>query len=183
MKHFCRIAAGLDTQPLLDELAANETLWNALTLRQSYPGSAHADTQSIILRGPPDARDVFNDLRLCDYAYRSMLPAANAVLKHCRALVDPLPLARVMLVRLKAGGQITPHADQGLYARSTRRYHLALQSTPDCLFSAGDETIHISPGELWWFDHHATHSVQNNGPPRVHLIFDLTLPQSVSAAA
>jgi hypothetical protein len=34
----------------------------------------------------------------------------------------------------------------------------------------------MAPGELWWFDHGAVHSVVNDGDDRIHLIFDAVAP-------
>jgi Aspartyl/Asparaginyl beta-hydroxylase len=78
-----------------------------------------------------------------------------------------------MLVRLKAGGAITPHVDEGAYAQHYARFHLPIDSTAACRFFCGDESVHMAPGEFWWFDHQREHSVVNDGPDRVHLILDL----------
>jgi quercetin dioxygenase-like cupin family protein len=82
-------------------------------------------------------------------------------------------VARVMLVELAAGAEIAPHIDQGAYAELTDRWHCALRTNRLCTMHSGGETAHMRPGEVWWFDKHAVHHVENLGAePRVHLIMD-----------
>jgi quercetin dioxygenase-like cupin family protein len=92
-------------------------------------------------------------------------------------------LGRIMIVRLKTGGEIAPHIDEGAYARYYARFHLVLESNPACVFKAGGELVHMAPGELWWFNHQVEHSVVNNGPDRTHIIVDLTAPGFTGALA
>lgn len=178
MKHFRLVATGLDdaAAAALAEIETHPEFWKLLTLRQDYPCSAHADTETIVLRGPTTTEDIFNNFYLADFPQMAELPQ---VCDFLQPIIEKLPaalLGRVMVVKLKAGGRITPHVDEGAYARFYARFHAVLKSSPDCLFTVGDETVYMAPGEVWWFNHQVTHSVQNGGPDRTHVIFDACAP-------
>src|SRR5437763_4661547 len=64
MENFKLLARGIDVQRALAELAQHAALWKLFTARQDTPGSAHHDTECIVLRGPREVttESVFNDL-------------------------------------------------------------------------------------------------------------------------
>ena len=146
-------------------------LWTKETWRQESKGSAHGDTETIFLRmcRPRTAWAVFNDLQAfyTEHASQFKVP-----LWRIAQLIMPAErLGRIMLVKLRAGGQITPHIDQGKYADYYDRMHYVVSG--ECDFTCGDETVHMRQGEAWWFNHRLMHSVVNNGAEdRVHLIID-----------
>jgi len=180
MKHFRLLAEGLDVQPLLAEIDQHPDLWRQITARQDHPESAHKDTECIFLRGPAEMtrHGVQHDLSALDYPALALLrdPAAN--------LVNPLmqslgitELGRAMIVRLRPGGSITPHADEGDYAAHFARFHFSLQSDEGNLFVCGGEVVHMHPGSAWWFAHRVEHFVVNRSErPRLHLILDAVVP-------
>jgi len=180
MRNFQLVAQGLDVQPALAELAARPELWRIFTARQETPGSAHHDTECIVLRGPKtiSIESVFNDLDAEWLAYASALPAMRDLIALAGARLGPVEqLGRVMVVNLKAGGHIDPHIDEGAYAAHYDRFHLVLQSAPGNLFQCGDEAVHMREGELWKFDHHTEHQVANGSEQgRIHIIIDARLP-------
>lgn len=175
-QYFRRIAAGLEPAAAIAELSKHTELWSLITLRQDYAGSAHRDTETIVLRGPTSIENLFEDLECIDYDCFTQLYFTANLLREALAPLHWRELGRVMIVRLKAGGRITPHVDEGRYARYFARFHLVLESSLGCLFTAGGESVHMAPGELWWFNHQVEHSVVNNGPDRTHIIVDLTAP-------
>lgn len=176
LANFRLLARGLEVGPALAEIASRPELWNLITVRQLYEGSAHADTESIILRGPTTLEGIFDNLEARDFPYFKELPATHELLRSVSALLKSREHGRVMLARLKAGGRILKHIDEGAYARYYARFHVALTTSPACTFHCGDEQVHMSVGELWWFNHQLPHHVENPGPERVHLIFDATAP-------
>ena len=176
MNNFRKLAADLDVSAAIAEIAKHPELWSLITLRQDYAGSAHRDTETIVLRGPTSADGIFDNLDGVDYAYFADLYFTAALLRQALQPLAWRELGRIMIVRLKAGGVIRPHTDEGAYARYYARFHLVLESSPDCVFTAGGESVHMAPGELWWFNHQVEHSVVNNGPDRTHVIVDLTAP-------
>jgi hypothetical protein len=179
MRNFQRVARGFDVQPALAELVANPDLWAIFTARQDTPGSAHHDTECIVLRGPKTIshESVFNDLDADWLAYAYALPALRAIIALAGAkLGDIEQLGRVMVVNLKPGGRIDPHVDEGAYAAHYDRFHLVLQSRPGNWFYCGDEAVAMQPGELWKFDHHTEHKVANlSEQGRIHIIIDARL--------
>jgi hypothetical protein len=174
--YFRRIKDGLDVAPALAILNSQPSLWRIFTGRQLYEGSAHADTETIILRGPTTLENVFDNLDSDDHVVTQSLQSVVQLIHEAIASLEAREVGRALLVRLKPRGAITPHTDEGRYARYYARFHIPLCSPPDCLFSAGDESVHMAPGELWWFNHQVPHSVTNGAEPRIHLIVDLCAP-------
>ena len=180
MPNFNRLLTNINVGPMLDALDARPELWDEITVRQEAPGSPHHDTRCIWLRGPREITldSVFNDLRSVDYL--SMGELAEAVYPLVAPILRQLgstTLGRVMIVELKPGGYIDPHEDQGKYARTFSRFHLVLTSDPGNTFTCDGETVHMAPGELWWFNHRGEHQVRNDSTtPRIHIIFDAVVP-------
>jgi quercetin dioxygenase-like cupin family protein len=184
MRNFKLVTSGIDPTPLLALIADHESLWREITIRQSYADSAHRDTETIFLRAPVTLVDVLNVLDSRDMpAIQVLAPALLPIMGRLTEVLQLRELGRTMLVKLKAGGRITPHFDAGAYARYFARFHYVLTSTPECRFTVGDETVHMAPGDLWWFDHQIDHHVENDGPDRIHLIFDATAPGYTGALA
>jgi len=180
MLNFQRLMTNLNVGPLLDAIESRPELWQEITVRQEAPGSPHRDTECIWLRGPREitVQSVFHDTYCVDYPAMTKLaeevyPLAAPVLRDMGMTV----LGRVMIAKLRPGGVIEPHEDQGRYAKSFTRYHLVLKSEPGNVFECDGESVHMAPGELWWFNHRGQHTVRNgSSEPRTHLIFDIQHP-------
>lgn len=186
MQNLIRIAHGLPVLPLLKAVEAQPSLWGDITARQDHPLSPHRDTEAIFLRwcAGRDAVSVFTDQHTVEYpAFHQLHRQTWPLLDAIYANVGGLELGRAMIVNLKPGGSITPHADEGAYADRFERFHLPLCSGPDNFFHVDadegpTETVHMRPGELWWFDHKRTHWVANcSAQPRIHLIVDIVAPK------
>lgn len=186
MRHF-RSVATFDAAPAVAALAAAQ--WNDNTWRQDHPDSPHRDTESIYLRMPPGPISpelVFEKVggeqwtwSLGDGAVSGSL-APLVILAREIERTQGGSLARVMAVKLKAGGRIARHADTGAYAAATERYHAVLQTNQWASLESGGERINLPAGSVWWFDKHVEHSGRNDGATdRVHLIVDLYLPELV----
>src|SRR5262249_6107606 len=129
-QNFRLIARDLDPRAALHELEQRPELWSLIKLRQQYAGTAHRDTQTIVLRGPTTTDGLFDNLDAVDYPYFHELTATKRLLN---LALEPLrwqQLGRIMIVRLAADGEIAPHVDEGMYARYFARFHLALETTP-----------------------------------------------------
>ena len=176
MRHFAKIAEGIDVIPLINGLAANPHLWNANTLRTTHPASPHQQTDDIWLRfndvsGGADG--VVDDCECISYPAWSILQVRALVLDLMRR-VDGCRLGRVLISRWPPGCTIPEHIDQGAPATYYKRYHLALQSLPGALNHSGNETVQYRMGELWWFDNAAPHSIVNNSADdRIALVMDV----------
>lgn len=192
VQSFEQVAHGLPVQPVLDVLAAMPHLWEIDTRRQAYAGTNHADTRSILVRMPdevftPDdrtaAREWFTRLTAFDRDLpQELYDALDPILAQLVTLTSARKVARVMIVELKAGGEVTEHVDTGAYADHTDRFHVCLQNDFAMLaVRQPDGGIHanrIAEGEAWWFNHKRPHSAWNasDTTPRIHLIVDLVAP-------
>lgn len=177
MRHFMKIAEGLDVQPVLVALAAKPWLWNQFDLRTTHPQSPHTACDDIWVRfnDVSDPAAVVNDIDCVPYPAWTELPLQDLVLNVMR-VVRGTRLGRVIISRLPPGRQIDPHVDQGAPATYYTRYHVALQSGPGCLNISGDETVVYQPGELWWFDNRVEHSIVNNSADdRIALVIDVRI--------
>lgn len=189
MNHF-RVIAHVDTFELTASLRDRIKEFDAMTLRQDYPGSAHRDTRSIFLRGPAmndewpadqKIRTWFADVPHVDYPIASDWPevwpfmraVADSVFAYRPGAGTPV-LGKVMVIELKPGGSLAWHVDQGPYSQATTRFHLPLVTNPQAWMYSGGEQAHLPVGALTWFDTSVPHSAVNLGAePRYHLVVDV----------
>jgi hypothetical protein len=183
MKYFKKLADHLPVQPLLDILDAHPDWWEEMTLRQSYAGSAHHSTKSIILMGTQEKHDlnkIFDDCTTEPYphmqeCFHALLPIVHAMQHACPGVHG---LGRIIIARLPRDTRVDWHVDEGKYAESTHRLHVALRTNQWCEMAVEKgielETQHFSTGELWWFNHRESHAFSNTGTTeRIHLILDV----------
>jgi hypothetical protein len=157
-------------------------LWDEITARQEYTGSAHKDTQCIYPRGPYKFTPYYYMFHTGAYDYPVMDTLADVLVPVLRPLLtDALQveeLGRVLIVKLKPGGVVTPHIDEGTYADHYARFHVAVTGNEQATLTAGPNTQHFAPGEAWWFDHKVTHSARNDSDTdRIHIIIDAVTPR------
>lgn len=190
MRHFLKIAQGLDPGPLLHCLQTQPELWNSSQVRKHLQ-SVHKDVDDILLRynkweeGEDYLDKVCSSLEMVDYPAWHKLPPAQVFVYGLLQKVLGIHLGRVMISRLRPGGSIPIHSDRidaaeeafplrEPPARYFERYHVCLQSGPGAIFQSGDEQVTMLPGEIWWFDNQALHGVTNNSAgDRIHLIVDI----------
>jgi hypothetical protein len=177
MRHFARIADGIDTVPILNALAVRPELWNENTLRTTHPDSPHQQTDDIWVmfnRIPETPADVIDDCDVIPYRAWTEIPLLRPLVLDLMRRVEGVRLGRVIISRLAPGCTIPEHTDQGAPATYYSRYHLALQSYPGALNHAGGEVIDYGAGEFWWFDNRAPHSVVNNSSDdRIVMVMDV----------
>jgi hypothetical protein len=89
---------------------------------------------------------------------------------------------RVILVKLLANHDITPHADTGRGLVIPRRTHIALITNPEVFFIVGYpemEEKNMKEGEIWEIDNSKGHSVENlSDEDRVHFIIDYVVTKN-----
>lgn len=182
MRYFEKIAETVDVLPLLHATTRQADLWNANTLRTAHPCTAHAEADDIWLRfndltdyeESGDSALVTDGLDSIDYPAYQALPQARVIIFDLMRRVEGERLGRVLITRLKPGGRITPHADEGKNAEYYDRYQVVLHGLPGSLFKAGDEQVSMATGTVWWFDNAQTHEIINNSADdRVHMIVDI----------
>lgn len=186
MRNFLCLHRGTDVAPVMNALMLNEHLWNEHRYRTSYKGTPHVDVDDIWLRfsddskvaDPAELRKVINDDRPVWYPAASILPVKPIVFGLMQR-VGAYELGRLLITRVRPGGRILPHADkEGSYVHQgdIARYHVVLQGLPGSLFRCGDETVNMQTGEIWLFNAHKVHEVQNNSADdRIHMLVDVRL--------
>ena len=193
MRHFLKIAEGVDVIPLTLALYQQPGLWNQHTLRTQHPGTPHAQVDDIWLRFQDmapyettcEVSRIVDEHESINYPAMAALPQARALIFRLMARVEGERLGRVLITRLAPGGAITPHVDGGAHAAYYERFHLLLQGDAGSRFRAGDEVIAMAPGECWWFDNAQEHEVVNAGAlDRLTMIIDIhTTTQGASDAS
>lgn len=185
MKNFQLIAPNMDVLPLLLAIKRQPELWREDTYLRDYPQGPFKQIETIMLRFPPRtvheseaARDLYftlNDQHECiDYPPYKILSDARPLIMWLMSRVSGERLGRCMINKVAPGGRIFPHADTPEHAEYYSRFHIVLQSNPESEFRAGDETVNMAAGEIWWFDNKQVHEVHNHGTTdRIHLVVDI----------
>lgn len=191
MRNFLRIAAGINVEQVLQELALAKDLWNEQPWRTHYTGTPHGDVDDIWLRYS-DAKALTEggvaagvDAKPVWYPAALRLPAVRPLVLSLMFMTNSWSLERLIITRLKPGGRILKHQDNyGAYVHQPgiARYHTVLQGLGGSGFACGDEVVQMLTGEAWWFDASEPHEVLNNSASdRVHLIADtLRWPTSLA---
>lgn len=152
-------------------------VWAQETWRQSYPGTAHGDTETVYFKMPttPASREVlFNDLTS---EWRKFTPLPVQDIDWMVRNYYGADIGRVMLVKLLPGGKVAPHIDEGDYAKHFNRLHVVVNSAEGNWFRCRDEIVKMKEGEVWCFNHQLEHEVGNpTESPRIHLIIDYKKP-------
>lgn len=185
MKNFLMIADGADVMPLLLAIRRRPDLWKEDTYLRDYPQGPFAQIESIMLRFPvktvheteeelQNHLSTYDQHENIDYPPYKILPEARPLIMALMARVAGERLGRCMINKIAPGGRIFPHADTQSHTDYYSRFHIVLQSQPDVPFTAGDETVHMKTGEVWYFDNSQVHEVVNNSADdRIHLIVDI----------
>lgn len=180
MRHFLQLAAGIDVVPALNALTVNGDLWNENDLRSTYPNSPHAQVDDVWLlfsRMPINVAEVVDDIQVQPYRGWWALPAVRSLALDLMRRVDGVALGRVVITRLRPGGRIAPHADQGAPAEYFTRYQIVLQSLPGAIFRIEDEEVNFRSGDVWLINNRAEHEVINNSADdRIVCIVDVRVP-------
>jgi hypothetical protein len=189
MENFLRLSSGIDTMPLLLALRRRPELWKADTHLRDYPQGPFAQIESIMLRFPPisvhETEEAlkehlahFDQHENVDREEYRRLPEARAMVMGLMTYVGGERLGRIMVNKIKPGGRIFPHADTPAHANYYRRFHIVLESYPGSDFRCGDEHVHMSAGEIWWFNNKLEHEVVNNSAgDRIHMIVDIKVSE------
>lgn len=199
MRHFLKIAEGVDTTRLLEQLNRNSHLWNEHPFRSTFDGTPFAEGDDILLRFSPLETSEFKNGFVGDeqcvwYPAREVLTEFWPLAKGLLASVGGYEIGRVIVSRLKPSAKIGPHVDdQGIYNNhgDRARYHIVLQggagSNFYCAKPVGEgpertidpdtiECATMRTGEVWWFNAAMMHWVENGSDDdRIHLLVDVRL--------
>lgn len=182
MKHFRLAHQGLDTAPILAELAEHPLLWDEHPERRLAPGGAFAGQEDIWVRArarddlaEPDAfrlphRPVF-------YPAWRALPSIQPVVFALMAMPDVrgVELGNVLVTRIRPFDAIGTHTDHGWAVEwFNRKFYVVLQGNARCVNVAEHEEVCMRTGEVWEFENRVPHSVENHGAAeRISLIVTL----------
>lgn len=170
------IEDGVDISLMLREIAENQLLWTLKTGRQQRI-QCQRETQTIFLRSP--RKPIPNGLTSNDVHSSRATPIADEfpqVMAWVTAFVERTggEIGRVMLVRIQPQGRVYEHRDRGDYYAVRQRFHLILKAEAGCILWCHGESIHLSPGQLLWFDNKEPYSETNSCDEwSVRLIIDV----------
>lgn len=150
--------------PKFDKSLAGVEDW-----RETFEGTCHADTQSIYYR-TFDGDMSLDNLR-CKTT-DNMAELQEFILELC-FMLGIVELGRVSMVKLKAGGEVLEHTDEGAYADHYMRFHVVFESN-DKVFTVVDGVPHtMDVGGVYVYPHKVPHACENNSDKdRWHLIVD-----------
>ena len=179
--NFDKVMSGLyeEADAILGGIHKHKILWDWLDLRTAFEGSPHREAQDIALRGPTlrmgsTLSDLQNEVLCSNYVVMAQFPYIYQVCLNIMYHVRGEALGRVVITKLKPGGKIYPHKDEGEAADLYDRYHLVLQGDEGNTFIVNGEKRVMLEGELWWVNNHDLHSVENRGKvDRIHMIVDV----------
>lgn len=173
-KHIAELGRLDVAQVVADLQGEKASLFDLVTLRQSFPGSPHHATKCIFLRAPasPQIEDYFEDVPHASTRFLLEWPAMVDLLLKVDSKL-PGPVGKVLVVALEPHAGIDWHIDEGKYAEAYNRVHLALTTNPGAILYSGGESHHLETGAAVEYDVHVLHSAANYGlTPRVHLLID-----------
>lgn len=172
MKHFLKIAEGVDVIPLRLALHRNAQLWNQHTYRKETPGSPHSQMSDIWVRYNDASKyEAMSDFTGFNESHESIwypsyiaLPQLRPIIFGLMARVEGERLGGVFITKIPPGGRIEPHVDTGWHVEyyNTKLY-VVLQTNPNCYSRVGDEVVRMQTGEVWCFDNTVEHDIWNDG--------------------
>jgi mannose-6-phosphate isomerase-like protein (cupin superfamily) len=178
MSEFQLIAAGIDTVPLMLELARNADLWDANPERRTYPGSPHRDMVDITARYMPHDQVTLatraTEHRNVFWPAWHRLPALRPLVFSLMTRCQAVELGSIIITKLPPGKSILPHSDAGSWSAShyNCKAHVAVAGL--ARVQCADETCVFNAGEVWTFDNLQVHSVQNvGGSDRISVIVSM----------
>lgn len=179
MKHFRRIAEGIDVAPILAELETASDLWNQHAERTADPASPHAQVDDVWLRFFPyetlTSPEAFRaEGRCVFYPAWHRLPSLHKITFDLMHAVRAVELGGLLITRIPAGGRVLPHDDRGSWHAShfETKLYLPLKSSARCVNRCVDEEVNMRTGEVWFFNNLVEHEVENSGrQERITVIF------------
>jgi len=147
-----------------------EDSWKTFTYRQENI-IGHRDTMTIPI--------IFNELstakKLAPRFYQLFSKHIDEISNYLLSIKEHNNIRRANLVLLRSNKSIGRHKDATELLQVTRRFHLPIRTSGECVFELDGEVMHIPQGEIWEINNTGKlHSVHNNWHfDRVHLILDV----------
>lgn len=103
----------------------------------------------------------------------ALLDALEPIIKNLEEIHNGVR-GMVLLIKLKAGQDISIHFDSGDYLMLSKRNHIPIVTSDNVLFGVADEMIGMQEGECWEINNSRPHFVKNSSNiDRVHLLIDI----------
>jgi len=164
MKHFLKIAEGIDVVPVLLELQRQPQLWNAHRERKDTPGTPHTEMSDIWIRHAASSEEFQRPHFAKWYPAYAALPSVRPLIFAAMARVQASHLGGVLITRIPARGQINAHVDRGWHPEFYNcKLYVVLESNQRCIFRVEDERVAMAPGDIWRIDNTKEHDVVNAG--------------------
>jgi len=166
--------------------AISDAKWAKDGERQQTYGDIHQHTQTIGLIYDDDMRHSDGTVHAIYHELEDLVtPIENHIANFYQQLKpnilesrrDEQPyFARIILVRLKAGGAISRHKDGTPSMRRCHRIHLPLITNDEVTFDVGESSMKMAEGELWEINNRREHAVANHSDSdRIHIILDYVI--------
>lgn len=164
---FVQIASGIDTTPVMLELARNADLWDQNPERRLYPGTPHADMVDITVRYmPPEDVTLASrrgEHRNVWWPAWHLLPSLRPLVFALMHRVAAVELGSILITKLPHGGRILPHSDLGNWAPEYYNCKAHLTLAGKAWVECDGEGCTFETGTVWTFDNLLTHSIENTG--------------------
>lgn len=173
LRHFMKIADGIDVAPVMAQLDAHPELWDAHNWRRTAAGTPHTRMSDIWVRyndvTPFKARgdfSGFNDLHVpVWYPSWDALPALRPIVMGLAAQVEAEMIGGILITRIPPGEGIDRHVDRSWHVGYYDKFYISISSKPGAkFFCEADgitEALEPKPGEIWLFDNRLPHWVVN----------------------
>ncbi len=169
MKHFYRLAEGIDVAPVNRQLAAHPELWDANPLRRTYPNSPHREMQDIWVRARAPTHGALGSYsephESVWWPAADKMPALLPIVADLAASVHASRIGGVLITKIPAGKRILPHCDRGFWHAEHHncKIYLCLKGNDRCVTWCEDERVVMKAGEAWIFDNLVLHGLENDG--------------------
>ena len=170
MSNFRFIERNVDVSKIIKQVNDNPLDWQAVSAYKNIAGDLKPyGFLPLVMAVVRDANDSPKDTELQQNT--PLYKKYNEIRKWLRNR-NVFNTSRAAFFRLKPGGTVGKHIDEGKYYLTRDRYHLSLQGT--YLYGVDGEYHQIEPGTFFWFDNKKHHSALNNGTvDRITFVFDV----------
>lgn len=179
MKHFIKIASGIDVTNIKIALHHNPQLWDSNTLRKDNDLSPHKEMQDIWVRyrdpselNQENRSEIHYPIWLDAY---HKLPQLRKIIFAVMASLEAEHLGAVLITKISPGGKIYPHIDKGWHPEFyNTKVYIPIQTNAGVINRVEDEYVVMNEGDCWYWDNTKDHDVINNGKEdRITLIICL----------
>lgn len=161
MTPIAMLGHGWDVRPMREQLAANPDVWNTHPERTQAYGTPHKAVSDIWVRygETPDACKAEHESVW--YPVVSRIPAAWSIARRVFHRVGGKRLGGVLITKVPAGGEVTPHVDHGWHAGYYEKFAVQIAGNEDQAFCFEDAELRPVTGDLYTFRNDVSHWVTN----------------------